>query len=84
MPRDLNSDRYARLRKGIVDARKSAALSQTMVATKLNRPQSYVADIERAERRIDIIEYLALADAIGFDPLDMLQKVLADPTRVGN
>ena len=77
LPRDLHSARYARLRDVVVTARKAANLSQTALAQQLNRPQSYVADVERAERRIDVIEYLALAEAIGFDPLDALRQVLA-------
>lgn len=75
MPRDLRSPRYAKLRALIIAARKSAGLSQLNVAEKLNRPQSYVADIERNERRIDVIEFLTLAEAIGFDPVELLKEV---------
>jgi transcriptional regulator with XRE-family HTH domain len=76
MPRDLNSPRYQVLRKLIRDERKRRGLSQAQVALALGRPQSYVADFERRERRIDVVEYLALADAIGFDPLSLLAEVL--------
>ncbi len=79
MPRDLRTSRYTRLRSLILDARKGAGLSQAAVAEKLGRPQSYVADIERNERRIDVIEFLALAEAIGFDPVKALQRVQAEP-----
>ncbi|MFG1348816.1 helix-turn-helix domain-containing protein [Xanthobacter autotrophicus] len=79
MPRDLRQPRYARLRQLVTEARKAAALSQAAVAEKLGRPQSYIADIERNERRIDVIEFLALADAIGFDPLGVLEEVRAIP-----
>ncbi|MFC7053323.1 helix-turn-helix domain-containing protein [Hansschlegelia quercus] len=54
-------------------------MSQTTVAGRLGRPQSYVADIERNERRIDVVEYLALAEAIGFDPLSALKDVMKEP-----
>jgi transcriptional regulator with XRE-family HTH domain len=67
------------LRSLILDARKGAGLSQAAVADKLGRPQSYVADIERNERRIDVIEFLALAEAIGFDPVEALKQVQAEP-----
>ena len=49
------------------------------VAERLGRPQSYVADIERNERRIDVIEFLALAEAIGVDPLRLLRQVREVP-----
>lgn len=77
MPRDLRSPRYVRLREVLVEARKGSGLTQAAVAERLGRPQSYVADIERNERRIDVIEYLALAEAIGFDPYDGLREVAA-------
>ncbi|MFG1243879.1 helix-turn-helix transcriptional regulator [Xanthobacter sp. V7C-4] len=79
MPRDLRQPRYARLRQLVTEARKAAGLSQAAVAEKLGRPQSYIADIERNERRIDVIEFLALAEAIGFDPLGVLEEVRAVP-----
>lgn len=77
MPRDLSSPRYHRLRAFLVEARKSQRLSQVEVARRLQRPQSYVADIERRERRIDVIEFLALADALDFDPAEALSVVRA-------
>lgn len=79
MPRDLRTPRYTRLRSLILDALKGAGLSQAAVAEKLGRPQSYVADIERNERRIDVIEFLALAEAIGFDPVEALKQVQTEP-----
>ncbi|GGF74572.1 transcriptional regulator [Azorhizobium oxalatiphilum] len=75
MPRDIRHPRYARLRALLIEARKGAGLSQAVVAERLRRPQSYIADIERNERRVDIIEFLALAEAIGFDPAEMLREV---------
>lgn len=76
MPRDLNSPRYQVLRDLIRAARKGRGMSQVQVAKALGRPQSYVADFERRERRIDVVEYLALAEAIGFDPLTLLTEVM--------
>ncbi len=76
MPRDLNSPRYRVLRELIRSARKERGMSQVQVAKVLGRPQSYVADFERRERRIDVVEYLALAEAIGFDPLALLAEVM--------
>lgn len=79
LPRDLRQPRYARLRELMIEARKAAGLSQAAVAAKLGRPQSYIADIERNERRIDVIEFLALSEAIGFDPTGVLEEVRAAP-----
>ncbi len=75
MPRDLTSARYAELRELIKQARKKAKMTQVDVADALGRPQSYVADIERGQRRVDVIEFLALAEAIGLNPIRMLEKI---------
>jgi transcriptional regulator with XRE-family HTH domain len=75
MPRDLLSPRYQRLRQLVRDARKKSGLTQLAVAQALGRPQSYVADFERRERRLDVIEFLAFADAIDFDPSELLAEV---------
>ena len=79
LPRDLRQPRYARLRELMIEARKAAGLSQAAVAARLGRPQSYIADIKRNERRIDVIEFLALAEAIGFDALVLLRQVRDAP-----
>lgn len=78
LARDLHSPRYVKLRELVVAARKSAGLSQAMVACRLGRPQSYVADVERNERRIDVIEFIALGEAIGFDCTEVLRVVMAE------
>lgn len=69
-----------RLRELLIEARKQAGLTQTDLAKKLGRPQSYVADVERGERRVDITEYIALADVIGFDAHRTLQAVIEAST----
>jgi len=62
----------------IAETRRRAGLTQTEVAARLSRPQSFVATVERGQRRIDVIELLNLGEAIGFDPAEIvahLQKV---------
>ena len=83
MARDLRSPRYQRLRQLVREARKANGLSQAAVARALGRPQSYVADFERRERRLDVIEFLAFADAIGFDPAVVLANVWSVLERPG-
>jgi transcriptional regulator with XRE-family HTH domain len=79
VPRDLRQPRYVRLRQLVIEARKAAGMSQAAVAEKLSRPQSYIADIERNERRIDVIEFLTLAEVIGFDAVDVLRDIRDTP-----
>jgi transcriptional regulator with XRE-family HTH domain len=67
MSRTLRSSRHERLRELLVGKRKAASLSQAELAKRVGRYQSFIADIERGERRVDVVEFLELAEAIGFD-----------------
>jgi transcriptional regulator with XRE-family HTH domain len=57
----------------LVEARKKAGITQTQLAVKLGRPQSFVAKYEGRERRLDVAEYMAIARALGADPFKMLR-----------
>lgn len=54
------------------DMRIHARLSQTALAARLRRPTSFVGKYENGYRKLDIIEFLAVANAIGFDPGNFL------------
>lgn len=75
MSRTLRSSRQKKLIALIIAERKAAGLTQADVAKKLRRYQSIVANIESGERRIDVIEFLDIAETIGFDPGQMLAKL---------
>ncbi|MDD3002052.1 MAG: helix-turn-helix transcriptional regulator [Candidatus Riflebacteria bacterium] len=73
--KSIFTEKYNRFRELIVEARKEAGLSQGEVAKKLNRPQSFVSKYERGERRIDIVEFLEVAKAIGVNPLQIIKAL---------
>ena len=50
-----------------------ANLKQQDVAARLDRPQSFVAKYENGERRLDVVEFIEVAEAIGFDPADFIR-----------
>ena len=43
---------------------------------RLKRPQSFVAKYEGGERRLDVIEFLTIAKAIGADPLRLIKRLI--------
>ena len=56
------SDReYEFFRQRLVDARQQARLTQSEVADRIGKPQSYVSKCESGERRVDVIELAELA-----------------------
>ena len=52
----VHSRPYQHLLRLLRAAREKAGLTQSEVARKLNRPQSFVSKCESGERRIDVIE----------------------------
>ena len=80
------SEQYERFKQLLIAARKKAGLTQVELAERLSRPQSYVSKYERGERRLDVIEFLEVAEAIGIEPIEFLRKLnytpsLKPPTR---
>jgi transcriptional regulator with XRE-family HTH domain len=73
LPSSVSDPIYRELISGIVEARIAAELTQQTVADRLGRPQSYVAKVEGCERRIDVVELLQIAKAIGFDPVALIR-----------
>jgi transcriptional regulator with XRE-family HTH domain len=75
MSRTLGSSRHEALRAFLVEKRKKAGLTQAEVAAKLGRYQSLVATVERGQRRIDVVELMDFAEAIGFDARDAIRRL---------
>lgn len=56
----------------MVGARKAARLTQHALALRLKKPQSFVAKYEGGERRLDVVEFIAISRALGADPLKLM------------
>lgn len=69
---------YAQIIKNLTFARKSQEIRQYALAEKLGKTQSFVSKYERRERRLDVMEFLDVARALGVDPSDMT-KGLPNP-----
>jgi DNA-binding transcriptional regulator YiaG len=77
MEKSLNSPEYARLIELLVALRHAARVSQQVLAEKLGRHQSFIAKYEGGERRIDVVEFVAIARALNADPLKLFREFLA-------
>jgi transcriptional regulator with XRE-family HTH domain len=78
MQKSLKSTEYGRLIAMLVAVRKKAEVRQQALAKKLGKPQSFVAKYEGGERRIDLIEFIAIVRALGANPIDLFQNFVAD------
>lgn len=76
----FQDDRYRVLIGQLVEARRTAKLSQEALADVLGRHQQFVSRYETGERRLDAIEYVDIARALRLDPAAALNSV---PLRAG-
>jgi transcriptional regulator with XRE-family HTH domain len=74
---EMTSARVEVLRILLIERRKQAGLTQAQLAEKLGSGwhQSTVASLENGQRKIDVLEFLKLSEAIGFDPAELLKLV---------
>jgi hypothetical protein len=76
LPKTIHTPRHKKLCELLKARRKAAGLTQTVVAERLGKPPSYVAKYEGGDRRLDVLEFLDVAAAIGFDPRKLIQSLL--------
>ena len=81
LSRTLGSSRHKALIAFVIQQRKAAGLTQVQVAKRLRRYQSYVTLLETGQRRIDVVEFIEIADAIGFDAAVALRRLYRIPKK---
>lgn len=67
MKKSTHSDEYSCVLKKLVEMRKEAGFTQQQLADVLKREQSFVWRIEHGERRLDVVEFFWVCEALGFD-----------------
>lgn len=77
MTKSLHTPEYTALLRTLIDARKRSGMTQQDVADRLGKPQSYIAKVEGGERRLDVVEFISVAKAIGENPTALFDRLLA-------
>ena len=75
MGRWVSSPSYQAAVRVLVAARKAAGLTQRQLAERIGRPYTVIANIERGERQIDVVEFIAIARALGLSEPELLERV---------
>lgn len=70
-----SEETYGRFRRMLAEARRSSGLSQQEVADRLGRPQTYVSKCELGTRRMDVVEFMEMAEVLGFDPVAFIKRL---------
>ena len=78
--KSVRTDAYKAVIQSLKQARKRARLTQQQLAKRLGRPQSFVAKYESGERRVDVAEFIAIARAIGADPVRVFSGIVRKVT----
>lgn len=65
----VHTPAYQHVLRQLREARETVSLTQVELAARLGKRQAYVSRCELGERRMDVIELLAWADATG-QPLE--------------
>ena len=75
MVKTLGSERHKALIALLIERREAAGLTQSDLAVKLGEYQSFIARLESGQRRVDVVEFLALAELLEFDPGKALREI---------
>jgi len=68
MARSTHHRHYQSLLKLLRDLREQAGMTQSELGERLGNTQTFVSKIERGERRLDVVEFAEICDALGADP----------------
>lgn len=60
----------------LVETRHKAGLTQTELAERVGKNQKFISLIEMSQRRVDVLEFYALARALGRDPVKLYREVV--------
>ena len=80
MPKAIHSARHKRLTELLIAQRRQAGMTQAQVAKALGRHQPVIANIEKGERRLDIVELLDLAEILGLDLHAVIEQLKGIPS----
>lgn len=65
------------LLSSLIEARRALRLTQGDLARRLGVQQQCISRIENGQRKVTVVEYLELADALSIDPVALLDRLRA-------
>ncbi|RYG88897.1 MAG: XRE family transcriptional regulator [Alphaproteobacteria bacterium] len=76
MPKTIFEGDHEHLVQVLAEARQMSGLTQAQLAAKVGKDQTFISIIERGQRRVDVLEFVALAKAMKVDPSELFERVL--------
>lgn len=75
MPKTIFSGEHRHLVDVLVRARKAVGLTQAELGRRIGKNQKFISLIEQSQRRVDVIEFFALAKALRVSPSKLFREV---------
>lgn len=83
MARSTHHPNYQTLLTLLRDLRERAGVTQLSLAESLGNTQTFISKIERGERRIDVVEFIEICDALGADPIAAFREYVQRRSLLG-
>lgn len=77
MPKSVFTGDHHTVVQALIAARKAAGLTQAELARRIGKDQTFISLIERSQRRVDVLEFYALARAMDVDPVVLYAAVVS-------
>src|SRR3546814_13342136 len=58
------------------EIRRASSMTQVELSGLLEKDQSYISNIERGQRRLDVIEFIAIAAALDRDAVELFGEIV--------
>ena len=76
MEKTIYSEQYELLRRWLKKHRERKELTLRDVGELLDVPHSWMQKVENGERRLDVVEYIRLCNALKVDPKEGIQLLI--------
>lgn len=81
MKKSLYTSGQTKIAQTVREMREAAGLTQRDLSAKIDRPRNVIARIEQAQRRVDLLEWIALCEVCGVDPVTKGNQLLHELMR---
>ena len=75
MQKSIHSKEYTAVCAKLLEMRKATGMTQHQLADALEREQSFVWRIEKGERRLDVVEFFWVCNALGYDASEVYSEL---------
>ena len=76
MTASVFTQKYSDFRDLLIKYRRDAGITQQALADRLSKPQSFVSKFENGERRLDLIEFIEVSEALKFDVHEFIERLI--------